>query len=486
MYKMYNSQWDEESDDDDKNSLNSSFWSDGEREEEQEEIERLIMKDSGPVAGTEDDPREASEAEKSDLSKQDAVSGESLEESEMESGKEERRSNSPALSMLTSGYGTYRPEEPEGGEYRDDRTVTEFDQDSQGDLSEMRDDEDTEPTPRSGDEATLPGLVSEEGGTVQCAADEPHLEMDNKDVMDLKSEGDDHWPATMEVKSPTHRQPPDGRLRRAEEELSEKNVAAGEARRLGAEDEEREGSPRCADTKVIDSNVDFCCVTYEKTGKGRDRRQEVSGHSSEPAHSHSFVPSLGSSVTLTHRCKEFMLTRTSPTLQNNVCRNSGCGCVVADVASCLEELDLTASAQHQSHQGRTQSWEDDSTALSAFESYIRGMIQVQNGDVVRQKPKSFIRPALSQQTVRKDDPVAKYHQYKQVWEMCKIPGETDRRALRQEIKERLAYQPPPPKPRREFTPNTYTVPTEKKRSALRWEIRNALANRLLPHTCYRF
>ncbi|XP_075994579.1 centriolar and ciliogenesis-associated protein HYLS1 isoform X2 [Genypterus blacodes] len=158
----------------------------------------------------------------------------------------------------------------------------------------------------------------------------------------------------------------------------------------------------------------------------------------------------------------------------------------SDVASCLEELDLTASAQHQSHQGRTQSWEDDSTALSAFESYIRGMIQVQNGDVVRQKPKSFIRPALSQQTVRKDDPVAKYHQYKQVWEMCKIPGETDRRALRQEIKERLAYQPPPPKPRREFTPNTYTVPTEKKRSALRWEIRNALANRLLPHTCYRF
>lgn len=50
-----------------------------------------------------------------------------------------------------------------------------------------------------------------------------------------------------------------------------------------------------------------------------------------------------------------------------------------------------------------------------------------------------------------------------------------------EIKEQLAYQPPAPKPRRVFVPNSYVVPTEKKRSALRWEIRNDLANGLLPH-----
>lgn len=94
---------------------------------------------------------------------------------------------------------------------------------------------------------------------------------------------------------------------------------------------------------------------------------------------------------------------------------------------------------------------------------------------------------MNQQTIKKTDPVAKYFQYKQLWEMFKLPGESDRRALRQEIKEQLAYQPPPPKPRRVYVPNTYIVPTEKKRSALRWEIRNDLANGVLPHKFnYRF
>ncbi|XP_068607541.1 centriolar and ciliogenesis-associated protein HYLS1 [Brachionichthys hirsutus] len=96
----------------------------------------------------------------------------------------------------------------------------------------------------------------------------------------------------------------------------------------------------------------------------------------------------------------------------------------------------------------------------------------------RDKAKSFIRPVI--QTTKKTDPVAKYFQYKQFWEMFKLPGETDRRALRLEVKERLEYQPPLPKPRRVFVPNSYVVPTEKKRSALRWQIRNDLAGGLLP------
>ncbi|XP_024146021.1 hydrolethalus syndrome protein 1 homolog isoform X4 [Oryzias melastigma] len=94
---------------------------------------------------------------------------------------------------------------------------------------------------------------------------------------------------------------------------------------------------------------------------------------------------------------------------------------------------------------------------------------------------SVIRPVRNQQTVKKCDPVAKYFEYKQIWEMFKLPGEKDRKALRWEIRERLAYQPPPPKPRRVFEPNSYVVPTEKKRSALRWEVRNRLANSLQPH-----
>ncbi|XP_056228788.1 centriolar and ciliogenesis-associated protein HYLS1 isoform X2 [Seriola aureovittata] len=171
----------------------------------------------------------------------------------------------------------------------------------------------------------------------------------------------------------------------------------------------------------------------------------------------------------------------------------------SDAASCLEdrlaELHLSTSPCHGSEtenedvtsQSDSRSSEPDGISLTAFESYIRGMTRSQSDGDLRPKPKSFIRPVMSQQTIKKTDPVAKYFQYKQLWEMFKLPGEKDRRALRLEMKERLAYQPPPPKPRRVYVPNTYIVPTEKKRSALRWEIRNDLANGLLPHKfTYRF
>lgn len=171
----------------------------------------------------------------------------------------------------------------------------------------------------------------------------------------------------------------------------------------------------------------------------------------------------------------------------------------SDAASCLEErladLHLSSPAQRDfetenedvTSQSDTQSSEAEGVSFSAFESYMRGMTRTQSDGDLRPKPKSFIRPVMSQQTIKKTDPVAKYFQYKQLWDMFKLPGEKDRRALRWEIKERLAYQPPPPKPRRVYVPNTYIVPTEKKRSALRWEIRNDLANGLLPHKfSYRF
>uniref|UniRef100_A0A3Q3WZB3 Centriolar and ciliogenesis-associated protein HYLS1 C-terminal domain-containing protein n=1 Tax=Mola mola TaxID=94237 RepID=A0A3Q3WZB3_MOLML len=159
----------------------------------------------------------------------------------------------------------------------------------------------------------------------------------------------------------------------------------------------------------------------------------------------------------------------------------------------LADLHLSTSAQHETEsedetsQSDTQSSETEGISTSAFESYIRGMTKAQSDADIRPKHKSFIRPVISQQTTKKTDPVAKYFQYKQLWDMFKLPGERDRRALRLEIKERLAYQPPPPKPRRVYVPNTYIVPTEKKRSALRWEIRNDLANGLLPYKFnYRF
>lgn len=155
----------------------------------------------------------------------------------------------------------------------------------------------------------------------------------------------------------------------------------------------------------------------------------------------------------------------------------------------LAELHLSTSLQQDfesesedvTSQSDTQSSESDGGSLSAFDSYMRGMTQTQRDGDLRPKPKSFIRPVMSRETIKKTDPVAKYFQYKQLWEMFKLSGEKDRRALRWEIKERLAYQPPPPKPQRVYVPNTYIVPTEKKRSALRWKIRNDLAGGLLPH-----
>ncbi|XP_070712703.1 centriolar and ciliogenesis-associated protein HYLS1 [Pempheris klunzingeri] len=168
----------------------------------------------------------------------------------------------------------------------------------------------------------------------------------------------------------------------------------------------------------------------------------------------------------------------------------------SETSSCLEdrlaELHLSTSARRdfesEDGQSDTRSSETGGISMSAFESYIRGMTRAQSDGDIRPKPKSFIRPVMSQhKAIKKSDPVAKYFQYKQLWEMFKLPGEKDRRSLRWEIREQLAYQAPPPKPRRVFTPNTYVVPTEKKRSALRWEVRNDLANGLLPHRfTYRF
>uniref|UniRef100_A0A8C7D3K0 HYLS1 centriolar and ciliogenesis associated n=1 Tax=Oncorhynchus kisutch TaxID=8019 RepID=A0A8C7D3K0_ONCKI len=121
---------------------------------------------------------------------------------------------------------------------------------------------------------------------------------------------------------------------------------------------------------------------------------------------------------------------------------------------------------------------------SAFKAYIRGMV----GTLSLMSALAVIRPVKDHphtKNLKKTDPVAKYFQYKQDWEMFKAPGEKDRKALHWEIREQLAYQPLPPKPRRVFVPNTYVVPTEKKRSALRWEIRHDLANGLLPPINYR-
>ncbi|KFQ44684.1 Hydrolethalus syndrome protein 1, partial [Nestor notabilis] len=57
-----------------------------------------------------------------------------------------------------------------------------------------------------------------------------------------------------------------------------------------------------------------------------------------------------------------------------------------------------------------------------------------------------------------------------------------RQELRWSIREQMLCKAelPGKPPQHLYIPNTYTVPTEKKRAALRWEVRWDLANGLIP------
>ncbi|XP_063211134.1 centriolar and ciliogenesis-associated protein HYLS1 [Chroicocephalus ridibundus] len=99
------------------------------------------------------------------------------------------------------------------------------------------------------------------------------------------------------------------------------------------------------------------------------------------------------------------------------------------------------------------------------------------------QPKSFIPPRFEPlgRNRGKTDPVAKYFEYKREWEKFRIPGEDERRELRWGIREQMLCRPQlPGKPQHLRVPNAYAVPTEKKRAALRWEVRWDLAKGLLP------
>lgn len=99
------------------------------------------------------------------------------------------------------------------------------------------------------------------------------------------------------------------------------------------------------------------------------------------------------------------------------------------------------------------------------------------------QPKSFIFPRFEPlgRNRGKTDRVAKYFEYKREWEKFPIPGEDQRQELRWGIREQMFCKAElPSRPQHLYVPNAYAVPTEKKRAALRWEVRCDLANGLLP------
>ncbi|XP_016143571.1 hydrolethalus syndrome protein 1 homolog [Sinocyclocheilus grahami] len=162
---------------------------------------------------------------------------------------------------------------------------------------------------------------------------------------------------------------------------------------------------------------------------------------------------------------------------------------VSELEERLDQMRIGASRVHyDSESEESGSYTDRSSSVteeppSAFQEYIKGMTRSHSESDIRPRPKSFIRPLFDHphtRNLKKTDPVAKYFQYKQDWEMFKPPGEKSRKELHWAIREQLMYQPPPQRSQKTYIPNNYVVPTEKKRSALRWEIRHDLAHGIIP------
>ncbi|XP_034391328.1 trichohyalin isoform X3 [Cyclopterus lumpus] len=449
--------------------------------QEEEEMERVISEeeskpdaddpleeeeDSNPPGDSEDRHQEASEEEKPELDNRVGLEGGDDDDDE-----EERcsSSDSPAPSLMTSGYGTYKAEELEGGG-----------RDSRGDLSEGRDDEEDDDGSLSGfgwfDLKPAEPDPAEARPASVLSAGEPDPEED-------REEEEEEEPGPEEDRDREEEEEPEVDLREAtleerrvcnavgEEKVDMKDSAGGSEEEEEEEQEEQEQeeqqlgeeveSSSNKDIKFIDSNAEFSQMAFDRMcadWEGNLRKEKKTEKKEKK--------------------EKKKMTKEKKTKKK---KTTG--------ASSLEEqlagLHLSSSARFETENEEDDDDDEsagtDGVSFSAFESYMRGMTRTQSDGDLRPKTKSFIRPAISQQTIKKTDPVAKYFKYKQLWEMFQLPGEKDRRSLRWEIQERLAYRPPPAKPRRVFVPNGYIVPTDKKRSALRWEVRNDLANRLLPH-----
>ncbi|KAM3917635.1 centriolar and ciliogenesis-associated protein HYLS1 [Leptodactylus fuscus] len=100
-----------------------------------------------------------------------------------------------------------------------------------------------------------------------------------------------------------------------------------------------------------------------------------------------------------------------------------------------------------------------------------------------QSVKSFIRVppySLLEQYRQRSDPVGRYQEYKQSWDSLQGSLDKRRKELRWGVRERMISAPPLPLPRALPTPNSYIIPTEKKRYGLRWAIRQDLVHGNVP------
>ncbi|CAI9739530.1 Hypothetical predicted protein [Octopus vulgaris] len=82
---------------------------------------------------------------------------------------------------------------------------------------------------------------------------------------------------------------------------------------------------------------------------------------------------------------------------------------------------------------------------------------------------------------RKTDPVSRFHEFQNYWNLHKPPGENNHNALRWSIKEKIAkHDVIGSRPRKTFVPNNYVIPSQNPRHSLRWQIRTDLAYGVMP------
>ncbi|XP_064603205.1 centriolar and ciliogenesis-associated protein HYLS1-like [Liolophura sinensis] len=86
--------------------------------------------------------------------------------------------------------------------------------------------------------------------------------------------------------------------------------------------------------------------------------------------------------------------------------------------------------------------------------------------------------------LRKCDPVARGQQFRQSWAANRVPGEKAHKRLRWNVREQMLCRDTMEykRPQKTYVPNSYVVPTEKKRSALRWQVRMDIAQGNVPLT----
>ncbi|XP_063273928.1 centriolar and ciliogenesis-associated protein HYLS1 isoform X2 [Prinia subflava] len=136
----------------------------------------------------------------------------------------------------------------------------------------------------------------------------------------------------------------------------------------------------------------------------------------------------------------------------------------------------TSSSTSRSYLHADDDWFREDSPRSLREDF--GVDSISEYPMPGRAPVNYIAPQAVRQ--RRTDPVAKLNGYKQDWERYSIPGQDTHQSLRWAVRAQMLQSGLPRRAQRHIVPNTYEVPTMKKRDSLRFGVRWDLAHRLMP------